>query len=446
MTRKAIAAFAIAVLVASSAVVLAQEAGELVEVTVTGESAHSFEAAKEDALRRAVEAGAGKTVFSDTHVSNFRLMHDTIVSRAAGYVKSYDVLSRDEADGVYSMRVRAVVAVGSIDEDWGALQILLRRKGNPTLLVVVEETVDGMVRSDRPSEYRLRDIFDELGFDLIDDEALAGIGERDALRASLVGDERRAASVAAQLHATYAVTGRADVRTGNERRVGGVDLLPANADLNLKIVAADNAYLVASKSFSSRRTAREAGTAVKTALEDAAAGVAQAAIPRMLEHWARDIDEGTVVTLVGTRVDTGVLQALIERLRGLDGVTTANVQDHNREMTTVNLRTRLEASSLSKELESLSGGRLAVTGFSPGRVEFAMKSDERRLDTIEKAAPPGAEITPERRDEIASRVQPRPAGSGGPGGVTLSTPVLVLGAVVVVLLGVIIGLIVARRR
>jgi len=446
MRRAAKAAVVLAALVAFAAGAVARDAGELVEVAATGESAYSFEQAKEDALRKAVEAGAGKTVFSDTRVSNFRLMHDTIVSRAAGYVRDYDILSRDEVDGVYRVRVRARVAVGSIDEDWGALQILLRRKGNPTLLVVVEETVDGRSRRDRPSEYKLRDILDETGFDLIDDETLAAMGERDALRASLVGDERKAASVAAQLHASYAVIGRANARTDRERDVRGLSLTPAVADLSIKIVAADNAYLVASKSSSARRTAREAGTAAKTALEDAASLAAADAVPRMLEHWARDIDEGSIVTLLGTRIDTGLVQMLTEGLRGLDGVTTANVQDHNPELTTLKVRTRLEASSLSREIESLSGGRLAATGFSPGRVEFAMKSDQRRLDAVERSAPPGAALTAQEIDDFYSAAEGGRGGSASAGGLTLSLPVLVLGAAVIVLLGVIIGLVIGRRR
>ena len=428
--------------------VAAAQGQDEVTVQVTGESAHSAEEAKEDALRKAVEQGAGKTVFSDTRVADFQLMHDTIVSRARGYVKRFDVLKQWEEDGVYYATVRAVVAVGEVDDDWGALQVLIERKGRPNLLIVVQEDAGDVGATGNVAEYRLRDVFEALAFDLVDDEAIAGTAERDAVRAELVGDERRAAAVAAQLHAGYAVTGRAKLRKEPASTpYAGVTVIPVTADLLVKIVAADSAELLASKSASARRTSRDAGTAAKLALEDAAAQVGKDAMLRMLAHWSRDIDVGARVMLEGVRIDTEVLNAFIERLRAVPGVKSARVVDHNRELTSVKVVTRLEPKSIADEIPSLSGGRFTTTGYSGARVAFAMRAEEQERKEIEKEARPGARIEPgpsarerERREqERRQRQTPR-------GTVAVPVSTLIAAGVAVIAVAALVAVLVSRRR
>jgi len=225
-------------------------------VTVTGESAHSFEEAKEDALRKAVEMGAGKEVFSDTRITDYALMHDTIVSRAAGYVRGFDILEKKEAAGVYSLKIRATVAVGQIKDDWGAIQVVIQREGRPNLLVVcTEEIMHYLTGQPLPgtgniAESRLRNLFlrtekgDKL-FDLIDDETLAKKVGRDVSRAMLARDEDRAVAVAQQLNAHFLVIVTAKGRAHLGQPVYGRQLWTVDADVRIKIVAADNALQVA---------------------------------------------------------------------------------------------------------------------------------------------------------------------------------------------------------
>jgi len=415
----------------------AQEEG--VEVTVVGESAHSFDEAKEAALRNAVEMGAGTTVFSDTRVRDFQLMHDTIVSRAAGYVRGYDILSREEIQGIYRVKIRAVVSLGEVEEDWGALQILIVRKGRPNMLIVVEEDTTGVSSTGNVAEYKLRDMCDQLGLELVDDDMLASIGDRDRVRAELVGDERKAAAVAAQLYAGYAVIGRAHVRADSPTTTYGVTHTPVSADIDLKIVAADNAQLLASKSASGRRSSQDPVNAARLAVQEAAEDVGRRALFRMLEHWARDLDIGTSVLLAGTRIETEVLNFLIDRLRMLDGVKAANVIDHNPEATTVKVVTRLETVSLAKEIPALSGERIAVAGYSPGRVEIVMKADERALRKEEERVRPGTRIEP-------GPVSPDEEAAPAPRMVAMSLPVLIGIVAAVLIVALLLGIILGSRR
>jgi len=229
-----------------------------------------------------------------------------------GYVRTFVTLDRQEAEGVYQVRIRAMVSTSKIEEDWGAIQLLHQRKGRPNLLVVVQEETQGLNGSTgNAAEYRLRDLFDKVGFDLVDDEALAKIGERDQLRAQMAGDERKAAAIGLKLQASYVVVGRAITRAGRPTETYGVVSIPVSVDLNVKIVATDNAQLLASKSASAKRASRDAVSAARQALELAAADVGPRAMYRMLEHWTRDLDTGGSIELVGTRIATPVHDALI---------------------------------------------------------------------------------------------------------------------------------------
>jgi len=347
-----------------------------VVVTVTGESAHSFEEAKEDALRKAVEMGAGTEVFSDTRVADFQLMHDTIVCRAEGYVRSYDIPEKKEADGVYKVKMRAVVAVGRIKDDWGALQILLVRKGRPNILILVSETGTRLSRAGNAAEYKLRELLGERGIDIVDDEALAAVANRDAVHAMIEGDEKKAAAVATQLHAGWLVLGRASVRSGEPKTVYGVDLVPAVVDLFVKVVAADNAQQIASKSASCKANSRDdAASAAKRALEGAAEQVEQEVFKRIVLAWSRDLDVGTKFEVVGTRIPTEVLNVIVERLRMMEGVKMVTIIDTNPQLSTLSVVTRLEPMELGRAIVSASGERVEITGQSPGRIGFKMRGD-----------------------------------------------------------------------
>ena len=351
-----------------------KDAGEpLVAVVVTGESVHSFEAAKEDALRRAVEQGAGKFVVAQSHVRDFRLLRYAIVTRAAGYVRRFEVLERREADGVFRVTIRAWVATGRVERDWGALELLVRRKGRPNLLVVVEEKTLGIATAGRAAETRLRALLGTLGFDVVDAKAAADADDRLRVRAALAGDERKAAAVAPRLRANYLVVGQAVARVGKPRAVYGIATTPASASLDLVVVAADSAAQLASASATARRRSPDALSAARLALEAATAEAARQAVDDVVAHWARDLDAGRTVTATGTRLDTEVLDALVERLRDAEAVASVTVVDHSEELTTLKIVTRLDPLALGREIAMLSGRRLLVTGSSPGRVELKMR-------------------------------------------------------------------------
>ena len=95
------------------------------------------EEAIEDALRQAVEAGAGVYIASETETRDFQLIRDVIYVKSAGLVESYEVTGYNpNQDGLYTVRVEAIVSRADIHTKLEAWKALIKRKGRPRMMVV----------------------------------------------------------------------------------------------------------------------------------------------------------------------------------------------------------------------------------------------------------------------------------------------------------------------
>jgi len=388
MWRRGLVVWMAAALALAGAVAWAAETAETerkeVVVQVVGISAHSFDEAREDALRNAVKEGAGDVIRSATRAEKGVLLVDTIVSRAAGYVRGYTVLGKTEDNGVYKVEVSATVARGKVADDLAAIQILIRQVGWPNLVVAVEEEPGDIRLPCSAADAKLSDFFEKLGLDLVDPKMFKQIlGTR-----SKPADDLDPFLATVRLHASYGILVKATARTGESKEVYGMKMTPVTVTLDVKIIGFDNAQILTRKTVSVSRNSENAAAVAQRLLEEAAAEVAPQVLMRLVEHWAEDIDVGRRVVLLGKRVDTDILNAFLERLRRLEGVKTVQVIHHDSEdVTIVKVVSRLEATSLAEELGTLSGGRLKATGYAARRVEFTVKAPARPAAETRPDAP-----------------------------------------------------------
>lgn len=86
--------------------VLSSDRKKVFEIDVQAKAA-TFEQAKKEGFRLAVEHAVGNFILSETEVSNSRMKRDEIITYASGFVDRFEILSRsDEGNGVrVSMRV-----------------------------------------------------------------------------------------------------------------------------------------------------------------------------------------------------------------------------------------------------------------------------------------------------------------------------------------------------
>jgi len=111
--------------------------------TVIGEGmAMTHDGALTGAKRDAVEKGLGVVVASETLVRNFQVADDRILSKANGFVKTYEELSSSQGpDGLWTVRISAVVTeiLDELVKDQLALDLLISWVRHPRFMIMIDE-------------------------------------------------------------------------------------------------------------------------------------------------------------------------------------------------------------------------------------------------------------------------------------------------------------------
>ncbi len=120
-------------------VVVAEEAEkEIIALGMAGgEVSMARDEAINDALRNAVEQGVGTYITSETTVEQMTLVEDRIYSESRGYIKSYEILQEGLKEGTYQVSISAIVKMEQLAEDLESIGLLIRKKRNPRVMVVV---------------------------------------------------------------------------------------------------------------------------------------------------------------------------------------------------------------------------------------------------------------------------------------------------------------------
>ena len=120
---------------------------ERVEViTVEGEAlilqndvVQAKQRALEDAFATAVQKVIGTFVSAESFTQNFVSIDRSVLTKARGYIKSYEVLQDLQTPDTLTLTVQVTVSVDPIRDELAALGILLDAMGNPRVLILVAE-------------------------------------------------------------------------------------------------------------------------------------------------------------------------------------------------------------------------------------------------------------------------------------------------------------------
>lgn len=266
-------------------------------VTVEGRAADK-DAAIQDALRLAVEKGAGQFIHSQTETKDYQVVLDRILSKSAGFVKRYDVIKvTTAADGIVTVKLTAEVAVKAVATEWGEIQILLHQKGKPRLMVVFGEKVDGDIREDSIVGSEIEKQLLKNDFPLIDKAQLTEIQKKDMAEASFSSDMSRIIAVGKQFGAELVIAGSAIAEYGSKEDLYGVPVVMYGASVRIKAVRTDNAAMLFSDNVDARKGSRTRNTAATEALRQAGAEAAKKVQDGILGKWAREVGETQSVNL-----------------------------------------------------------------------------------------------------------------------------------------------------
>jgi hypothetical protein len=169
-------------------------------------------------------------------VENYILKKDKIISRAQGYVTSYEVLSEKKQDDLYIVRIRATVSLDKIKDDLIAMQILLESMERPKLVVLVEEDYVSMDKVGMQiAGTELSSQLADKGFDLVDQAQINAVRDRDQGRQALAGNAKAASALGQNFGAQYVIVGKAVAQDAGEAYAGS-GMRSIQSSLQLRVI------------------------------------------------------------------------------------------------------------------------------------------------------------------------------------------------------------------
>ncbi len=310
--------------------------------TVTGEGmGMTHDAGLSAAKRDAVEKGVGVIVASETLVKNFVVAEDRILSKANGFVKTYEEISSSQGpDGLWTVTISAEVTdiLDEVVKDQLALDLLLSWVRHPRFMIMIDET-----NIDDPSsivaETEIGRIMSAKGFDIVSPSQSEALRQRNVNLSSIQGDVVQAAGVAAEFGAEYIIVGNASSKAVTHPMLGS--RLSGQANISAQVIRADNAQILAQETFHGKSTHIDAHTAGVNALKGAAEKLSEYLLAETVKRWSLEQSNARLLTLKisgeGLTYQTrrqiiDFLRSEVEGVRGVDqrsfagGVVTLAVQ------------------------------------------------------------------------------------------------------------------------
>jgi len=383
-------ALVLAALFAVCAVALAQQEPpqpppppEAKTVTVKAEGYNRDDALKQ-ALRKALEQGAGVQLAGFSQTENYALVRDTIYSRAAGIVRDYRILKEEEvAGGLWEVTIEATVRADAVTATWGEVQNVLDQIGRPKIMVSIDERIDGRPEPHSIVESRIEELFVKTGFDLVSRDAVAEIRRREAADAQDEGNAAKLARLAKDAGAHLLIRGSANADRAGVENLYGTPAAFYNCDVQAKVYTADTGKLLASESVPATR--RGLRSHHEFSPQAARAALVAATFPRSEEHrepalairlfesvmeqWSTQISAGGDIELEVEGVDFKTFVDLKKALAGLERVRSVD-GDFSKGTALLRIKAAMQAPVLAELLtEKPFAAWLEVVDLKPNRIQ-----------------------------------------------------------------------------
>lgn len=324
-------------------------------VVVTGEGI-SKDAAKKDALRKALEQGGKIEIASHSQAENFVLIKDTIASRAEGIVTDYQVVEEKAgAGGTFLCTIRAKVDQTVIASQWGALQIVLDQIGRPGVAVMIKETIDGVAQDSSILESKIEERLVKLGFDVYDSEQLKEIARKESDDAAVEDNVNKMQAIAKGFHTQIFITGTASANAAGVKDLYGEPTAMYNGDAVAKMYYTDTAKLLASESIPNWRGGARGFSAIspqagKKALENAGVDLVEKIYQTVMQQWATQISAGGEVRIEVEGMNMGDAIKLKKKLEAIPGVEKINGPSMDKGIATFRIVAKMTAEQLVEHL------------------------------------------------------------------------------------------------
>lgn len=347
---------------------------------LAGDEVKAREDAINSALRNAVEQVVGTMVESNVLVENYQTVEDQIYTRTQGYVQKYDVISTSkQLDNAMEVTIRAMVKISDLQSDLEAIGVLLSRKGKPRTMVMIQEKNIAehyyqLGMDMNTTETAIMDEMMNFGFPFVDAAQSRVSIASDVVSAAMSGDNGAAASIASRLGAEIIITGAAvsKVASGGPAVVRDAGFKSCQANINLRVIRADDARIIAVASASDRAAHIDEITGGTQALQKAAKKAAMELKDEIITAWQKDVYSSAQVQLHVTNISSfSQLNTLKNSLKYyVRGIQAINQRSFAAGTALFDIDMKGTAEQMASELEAkeIEGIKLKVIGLTQNKV------------------------------------------------------------------------------
>ncbi len=346
--------------------------------TVTGEGlGMTHDAALSAAKRDAVEKGVGVIVASETLVKNFVVAEDRILSKANGFVKTYEELSSSQGpDGLFTVTISAVVTdiLDELVKDQLALDLLLSWVRHPRFMIMLsEQNIDDPTSI--VAETEIGRLMGAKGFDIVSPSQSEALKQRNVNVASIQGDAAQAAGVAAEFGAEYIILGNASSKAVTHPMLG--TRLSGQANISAQVIRADNAQVIAQETFHGRSTHIDASTAGVNALKEAAGNLSEYLLAETVKRWSLEQSNARLLTLRISGITYQTRRQIIETLKSeIEGIRSVDQRSFSAGTVTLAVQYTGSNEDLGYQLDGKDFGTyaLVIVGETPNGFDLTVQA------------------------------------------------------------------------
>ncbi len=362
-------------------------------VTVKGEAPNDSGGAREqaltNALREAVRQGIGIDIVSETKIQNFQLDYDRVMTKAFGYVKSYEVLSQTiNKHGDYVVEIKASVAAGQpgVDE-LAAYKFILERKGAPRLLIKVNEDISKVKTKSPITLGLLKELALKAGFKVVSEKQLNRTRSRRGRRDAITGDKENSE---ARLDS---VMGKCDVLLevninggfGGIEDLYGIEAANFSLGVEYEVIWPNTGetivqWTLPSESVSSATTSPEGGARdalirlLKGEIRNAKGKGAKEIFSKIIAKWITELDLGTTMQVEFSRINRADIKSVMGKIKEHASISNVWLREFDSKLySMVEVETRLNSEQLIDEILKHVGTKFDLDRSSGNYLQFAPK-------------------------------------------------------------------------
>jgi hypothetical protein len=339
-----------------------------------GKSSRARDEAINDGLRKAVEQGVGTFVTAELTVEQQRLVEERIFTESKGYIQSYKVVREGSRDDLYEVEVSALVKMGKLSTDLESIGLLIRKKQNPRVMVVVysrettsSEFMGVALEGSRNAENQIESVLMQRGFQVVD----AGqVGRKKELEGLLLrGDPTRAGKMAKDFGAEVLID--VDVRRTftEQRTVYGRATRFFSNEIRVKAMESDTATVL----YSGYKTRPPSGSTAFQPLEDATGELADEMVASILDRWRKDVFQAGTYQIELSSISFNDLTRFKEGLKKIRGVTSIQVRNFQTGHALLEVGYQGPLQELAEKIGSMKNPTPEIKGLQANTIELGIR-------------------------------------------------------------------------